>query len=117
RGVLETGQELADVGRVVRGHAQKLVKHPASYTHIDERFAQILTRVVTMQGHKVEEKRLHDPVIVDVVDSDPHEILVVGRCPAVERGREFAAYATQSLSDTALLFTVTHHGIALDGMP
>ena len=115
-GAFEALHSLADVGSVVGGHAQKLVKYSEPLARPNERSAQILTRVLIRQGDKVEDERLHGPAIVDVVAGDPQESLVVGRCPAVERDGDFTGCVTQSLTNPALLLMKTLHNIALDSI-
>jgi hypothetical protein len=116
-GIFETSQELAVVGCVVTGHAQKLVKYPESLARTNERLAQIRTRVLAAQRDKVEEERLQGPSIVDGMASDAQERLVVGRGPAVERDGDFAGCVTQHLANTAHLSAVPLDEIALDGIP
>jgi hypothetical protein len=54
-------------GGVVGGDAQNVVKNPELVARRNERFTQVLTRVLAGQMGQGEKERLRDPVVV-VVD-------------------------------------------------
>jgi hypothetical protein len=113
-GAFKANQEVVDVGGVVGGDAQKLGEYVEPLARGNKGFTQVFARVLADQRDKVEDERLWDPGVVDVVRGDPQEGLGVGRCPAVERDGDLAACVAQPVADANRLILVTLDDLTLD---